>query len=153
MDPAFCQKGPQLQRLKVANIAKQIHMSKASYLQLGSRTLETLGFSMYGFSHILEILFFSFLTFNWTLNIYKNITLYVKQSEPRKVLKNNNTFFQYKVSVNVLEGQKIGEILNRILKWSIAGPQNLRSEDRGLWIRTWISTISVDITRNPYKGY
>ena len=35
---------------------------------------------------------------------------------------------------------------------SISGPQNLRSQGRGPWIPTWISTL-VDIIRNPCKGY
>ena len=50
-------------RPKVADVAKQSHMSEASNLQLGSRALkwalEAFGFLMlkYAFSHILETLF------------------------------------------------------------------------------------------------
>ena len=60
--------GPQLLRLKVADVAKWSHTSEASNLQLGSRVclraLEAFGFLMlkYAFSHILETLFLSFLT-------------------------------------------------------------------------------------------
>ena len=67
-DPGFGQGGAQLLRLKVANVAKQSHTSKASNLCLGSRAhlraLEAFGFLMlkYAFSHILETLFLSFLT-------------------------------------------------------------------------------------------
>ena len=63
VDPGFGQGGPQLLRLKVANVPKQSHTSKASNLWLGSRghlrALEAFGFLMlkYAFSHILETLF------------------------------------------------------------------------------------------------
>ena len=56
-------RGPQLLRLKVANVAKQSHPSKASYLWPGSRAhlrvLDVFKFLMlkYAFSHILETLF------------------------------------------------------------------------------------------------
>ena len=63
-DPGFGQGGgPQLPRLKVADIAEQSHSSEVSYLRPGSRAvlraLEALGFPMlkYAFSNILETLF------------------------------------------------------------------------------------------------
>ena len=65
-DPGFGQVGPQLLRLKVADVAKRSCASKASNLWLGSRArlrvLEAFGFLMlkYTFSHILETLFLSF---------------------------------------------------------------------------------------------
>ena len=84
-DPGFGQGGPQLLRLKVADIAKWSHMSEASNLQLGSRVclrarlraLEDFGFLMlkYAFSHILETLFLSFLTSILTPNVDKNRAL------------------------------------------------------------------------------
>ena len=63
VDPGFGQGGPQLLRLKVADVAKQSCTSEASNLRLGSRArlraLEAFGFLMlkYAFSHILETLF------------------------------------------------------------------------------------------------
>ena len=60
--------GGQVLRLKVADVAKRSHVSKASNLQPGSkahlRALEAFGFLMlkYTFSHILETLFLQFLT-------------------------------------------------------------------------------------------
>ena len=54
--------GPQLLRLKVADVAEWSHVSGVSYLQPGSRVhlraLEAFGFLMfkYAFSHILETL-------------------------------------------------------------------------------------------------
>ena len=60
-DLGFGQGGvAQLLRLKVANVAKQSHVSEVSKLQPGSRAclraLEAFGFLMlkYAFSHILE---------------------------------------------------------------------------------------------------
>ena len=66
----FCQvgiqdlvRGPQLTRLKVADIVEQRYVSEVSYLQPGSRAclraLAAFGFLMlkYVFSHILETLF------------------------------------------------------------------------------------------------
>ena len=55
--------GPQVLRLKVADVAKQSHASEASHLRPGSRVhlraLEAFGFLMlkYAFSHILQTLF------------------------------------------------------------------------------------------------
>ena len=55
--------GPQVLRLKVADIVKRSHVSEANNLQPGSRAhlraLEAFGFLMlkYAFSHILETLF------------------------------------------------------------------------------------------------
>ena len=62
-DPGFGQGGPQVLRLKVANIVKWSHASEVSNLWPGSRAciraLEAFGFLMlkYAFSHILETLF------------------------------------------------------------------------------------------------
>ena len=73
--------GPQLLRLKVADIAKRSRVSEASNLRLGSRArlraLEAFGFLMlkYAFSHILETLFLSFLTSILTPKVDKNRTL------------------------------------------------------------------------------
>ena len=80
-DPGFGQGGPQLLRLKVADVAKWSHASGASNLWLGSRArlraLEAFGFLMlkYAFSHILETLFLSFLTSILTPNVDKNRAL------------------------------------------------------------------------------
>ena len=51
--------GPQVLRLKVADIVKHSRASEVSNLQPGSRALEAFGFLMlkYLFSHILETLF------------------------------------------------------------------------------------------------
>ena len=55
--------GPQVLRLKVADVGKRSHASEASNFQPGSRAhlraLEAFGFLMlkYAFSHILETLF------------------------------------------------------------------------------------------------
>ena len=63
VDPEFGQGGSQVLRPKVADIAKQSHVSEVSNLWPGSRAclraLEAFGFLMlkYAFSHILEILF------------------------------------------------------------------------------------------------
>ena len=76
--------GPQLLRLKVANVVKQSCVSKESNLEPGSRAhlraLETFGFLMlkYTFSHILETLetlSLSFLTSILTPNVDKNRAL------------------------------------------------------------------------------
>ena len=73
--------GPQLLRLKVADIAKWSHASEASILRLGSRAdlraLEAFGFLMlkYAFSHILETLFPLFLTSILTPKVDKNRAL------------------------------------------------------------------------------
>ena len=81
VDPGFGQGGPQLLRPKVANVAKQSLVSKASNLQLGSRAclraLEAFGFLMlkYAFSQILETIFLSFLTSILTLKVDKNRAL------------------------------------------------------------------------------
>ena len=75
------QGGPQLLRLKVADVAKQSRASEASNLRPGSRAplraLEAFGFLMlkYAFSHILETLFLSFLTSILTPKVDKNRTL------------------------------------------------------------------------------
>ena len=81
-DPGFGQGGgPQLLRLKVADLAKRSHVSEASNLRPGSRAhlraLEAFGFLMlkYAFSHILETLFLSFLTSILTPNVDKNRAL------------------------------------------------------------------------------
>ena len=72
---------PQVLRLKVADIAKCIHASKASNFRPGSRAhlraLEAFGFLMlkYAFSHILETLFLSFLTSILTPKVDKNRAL------------------------------------------------------------------------------
>ena len=66
-DPEFGQGGPQLPRPNVADAVEQSHVSKASYLRLGSRarlrSLEASEFLVlkYAFFHILESLFLSFL--------------------------------------------------------------------------------------------
>ena len=63
VDPGFGQGGPQVLRLKVAEVAKRSRVSEASNLWLGSRArlraLEAFGFLMlkYALSHILETLF------------------------------------------------------------------------------------------------
>ena len=68
VDPGFGQGGPQLLRLKIADIAKRSRASEASILRPGSkahlRALEAFGVLMlkYAFSHILETLFLLFLT-------------------------------------------------------------------------------------------
>ena len=73
--------GPQLQRPKVANVAKRSRASEASNMQPGSRArlraLEAFGFLMlkYAFSHILETLFLSFLTSILTPKVDKNRAL------------------------------------------------------------------------------
>ena len=73
--------GPQLQRPKVADVAKQGRASKASNMRLWSRAhlraLEAFGFLMlkYAFSHILETLFLSFLTSILTPKVDKNRAL------------------------------------------------------------------------------
>ena len=73
--------GPQLLRLKVADVAKRSHVSEASNLWRGSRVhlraLEAFGFLMlkYAFSHILETLFLSFLISILTPNVDKNRAL------------------------------------------------------------------------------
>ena len=73
--------GPQLLRLKVADVAKRSHASEVSNLQPGSRArlraLEAFGFLMlkYAFSHILETLFLSFLTSILTPKVDKNRAL------------------------------------------------------------------------------
>ena len=73
--------GLQLLRPKVADVAKQSHVSEVSNLQPGSRArlraLEAFGFLMlkYAFSHILETLFLSFLTSILTPKVDKNRTL------------------------------------------------------------------------------
>ena len=81
-DPGFGQGvGPQLLRLKIADVAKRSHASEVSNLWPGSRArlraLEAFGFLMlkYAFSHILETLFLSFLTFILTPNVDKNRAL------------------------------------------------------------------------------
>ena len=63
VDPGFGQGGPQLPRLKVADIVKQSPVSEVSYLQ-PEWALEAFEFLMlkYIFSHILDTLFLSFLT-------------------------------------------------------------------------------------------
>ena len=73
--------GPQLLRVKVADVTKQSHASEASNLWPGSRTrlraLEVFGVLMlkYAFSHILETLFLSFLTSILTPKVDKNRAL------------------------------------------------------------------------------
>ena len=73
--------GGQLLSLKVANVVKQRHGSKASNLWPGSRArlraLEAFGFLMlkYAFSHILKNLFLSFLISILTPKVDKNRTL------------------------------------------------------------------------------
>ena len=73
--------GPQLQRPKVADVAKRSRASKASNMRPGSRArlraLEAFGFLMlkYAFSHILETLFLSFLTSILTPKVDKNRAL------------------------------------------------------------------------------
>ena len=73
--------GPQLLRLKVADVAKQSRASEASNMRPGSRArlraLEAFGFLMlkYAFSHILETLFLSFLTSILTPKVDKNRAL------------------------------------------------------------------------------
>ena len=73
--------GPQLQRPKVADVAKRSHASEASNMRPGSRArlraLEAFGFLMlkYAFSHILETLFLSFLTSILTPKVDKNRAL------------------------------------------------------------------------------
>ena len=73
--------GPQLQRPKVADVAKRSRTSKASNMWPGSRArlraLEAFGFLMfkYAFSHILETLFLSFLTSILTPKVDKNRAL------------------------------------------------------------------------------
>ena len=73
--------GPQLLRLKVADVVKRSRMSEVSNLRPGSRArlraLEAFGFLMlkYAFSHILETLFLSFLIFILTPKVDKNRTL------------------------------------------------------------------------------
>ena len=80
-DPGFGEGGPQLLMLKVGNVAKQSRASEVSNLQLGSRAhlraLEAFRFLMlkYAFSHILEILFLSFLISILTPNVDKNRAL------------------------------------------------------------------------------
>ena len=81
-DPGFGQGGgPQLLRLKVANVAKRSRVSEASILRPGSRArlraLEAFGFLMlkYAFSHILETLFPLFLTSILTPKVDKNRAL------------------------------------------------------------------------------
>ena len=73
--------GPQLQRPKVADVAKRSRASEASNMRPGSRALkralEAFGFLMlkYAFSHILETLFLSFLTSILTPKVDKNRAL------------------------------------------------------------------------------
>ena len=73
--------GPQLLRLKVADVAKRSRASEASILRPGSRArlraLEAFGFLMlkYAFSHILETLFLLFLTSILTPKVDKNRAL------------------------------------------------------------------------------
>ena len=73
--------GPQLLRLKVADVAKRSCASEVSNLHLGSRAclwaLEAFGVLMlkYAFSHILETLFLSFLTSILTPKVDKNRAL------------------------------------------------------------------------------
>ena len=73
--------GPQLQRPKLADIAKRSRTSEASNMRPGSRArlraLEAFGFLMlkYAFSHILETLFLSFLTSILTPKVDKNRAL------------------------------------------------------------------------------
>ena len=73
--------GPQLLRLKVADIAKRSRANEASILRPGSRArlraLEAFGFLMlkYAFSHILETLFLLFLTSILTPKVDKNRAL------------------------------------------------------------------------------
>ena len=73
--------GPQLQRPKVADVAKRSRASEASNMRLGSRArlraLEAFGFLMlkYALSHILETLFLSFLTSILTPKVDKNRAL------------------------------------------------------------------------------
>ena len=73
--------GPQLQRPKVADVAKRSRASEVSILRLGSRArlraLEAFGFLMlkYAFSHILETLFLLFLTSILTPKVDKNRAL------------------------------------------------------------------------------
>ena len=73
--------GPQLQRPKVADVAKRSHASEVSNMRPGSRArlraLEAFGFLMlkYAFSHILETLFLSFLTSILTPKVDKNRAL------------------------------------------------------------------------------
>ena len=73
--------GPQLLRLKVADVAKRSHASEVSNLQPGSRArlraLEAFGVLMlkYAFSPILETLFLSFLTSILTPKVDKNRAL------------------------------------------------------------------------------
>ena len=73
--------GPQLLRLKVADVAKRSRVSEASILRPGSRAclraLEAFGFLMlkYAFSHILETLFLLFKTSILTPKVDKNRAL------------------------------------------------------------------------------
>ena len=73
--------GPQLQRPKVADVAKRSRASEASNMRPGSRArlraLEAFGFLMlkYAFSHILETLSLSFLTSILTPKVDKNRAL------------------------------------------------------------------------------
>ena len=73
--------GPQLQRPKVADVAKRSRASEVSNMRPGSRArlraLEAFGFLMlkYAFSHILETLFLSFLTSILTPKVDKNRAL------------------------------------------------------------------------------
>ena len=73
--------GPQLLRLKVADVAKWSRASEVSILWPGSRArlraLEAFGFLMlkYAFSHILETLFLLFLTSILTPKVDKNRAL------------------------------------------------------------------------------
>ena len=73
--------GPQLQRPKVADIAKRSRTSEASNMRPGSRAglraLEAFGFLMlkYAFAHILETLFLLFLTSILTPKVDKNRAL------------------------------------------------------------------------------
>ena len=73
--------GAQLQRPKVADVAKRGRASEASNMWPGSRArlraLEAFGFLMlkYAFSHILETLFLSFLTSILTPKVDKNRAL------------------------------------------------------------------------------
>ena len=75
-------RGSQLLRPKVADVAKQSHMSWANHLWPGSRVhfraLEVLGFLMLkcASSHILETLFLSFLTVSSGPKTDKNSTSY-----------------------------------------------------------------------------
>ena len=138
-DPGFGQGGSQIVRLKVADVAKQSHASKASNLRLGSRAhsraLEAFGFLMlkYAFSHILETLFLSFLTSILTPNVDKNRALEFTSINSRHSYILHLFFNLHEKGMLRLKNFKTWVVKNRSIVWLVTHcfsliPQSMSSK-------------------------